>query len=105
VNVPATVKVWTAEAVPKQDEKLVKFSVLVIVPEPPAYTIGEIISLLVNVAFGNSLVKFLVAAFAKLRNKKNCTKIKMYFLKLEVDNIIKNNYCFALKQNLLINKK
>ena len=36
VNVPATVKVWIADAVPKQDVKLVKFAVLVIVPEPPA---------------------------------------------------------------------
>jgi hypothetical protein len=36
VNVPATVKVCMLDAVPKQDEKLVKFAVLVIVPEPPA---------------------------------------------------------------------
>jgi hypothetical protein len=36
VNVPVTAKVWTVDAVPKQVLKLVKFAVLVIVPEPPA---------------------------------------------------------------------
>jgi hypothetical protein len=68
---------------------------------------GVTISLLVKVALGNKFVKFFVSALAKLRKRKNCTKIKMYFLKAElvVDDIIKNNYCYALKQNLLIKKK
>ena len=97
--------VCVLDATPWQAVKLVKFAVLVIVPEPPAYTIGVVISLLVKNALGNSFEKFLVSALAKLINRKNCTKMKTYFLKVVVDDIIKNNYCYALKQNLLIKIK
>ena len=77
------------DAVPKQDEKLVKFAVLVIVPEPPAQNKGETISLFVKYALGISFENFFVSAFAKFRNRKNCTKMKTYFLNVVVDKFIK----------------